>query len=96
MIAPAEAEVAPVAARVPVIAGEVGNDECDAVWMNRVLNWLDGKQAGYLAWVWNTWLGADCAARRLITDYAGTPSPYGQIYKTHLGTRIHRAAPAQH
>jgi endoglucanase len=91
-----ETEVAPVAARVPVIAGEVGNDECDAVWMNRVLNWLDGKQAGYLAWVWNTWLGADCAARRLIIDYAGTPSPYGQIYKTHLGTRIHRAAPAQH
>jgi endoglucanase len=88
-----ETEIAPIIAEVPMIAGEVGNDECDATWMNAVLNWLDGKQASYLAWVWNTWLGADCAARRLIIDYGGTPSPYGQIYKDHVGAQTSDASP---
>jgi endoglucanase len=91
-----ETEVAPIAAEVPVIAGEVGNDECDAEWMTTLLDWLDKKEASYLAWVWNTWLGADCAARRLIIDYTGTPSPYGQIYKARLDAWTQRESPRRH
>jgi hypothetical protein len=76
-------EVAPVAAQVPVVAGELGNNSCDATWWNTIMSWLDGKQIGYLAWVWNT-TGTNCSDIKLILDYTGTPSAYGLVYKTHL------------
>jgi hypothetical protein len=70
--------------QVPVLATEIGNNQCDAVWMNALMSWLDSRQIGYLAWVWNTWMASDCAHTKLIVDYDGTPSQYGQIYRTHL------------
>ena len=76
-------EVAPVAAQMPVIAGEIGNSACDATMLNAALSWLDARQLGYLAWVWNA-SGANCGDIKLILDYAGTPSSYGLIYKNHL------------
>jgi endoglucanase len=78
------AEVAPVAAQMPVVAAEIGNTNCDATFMNTVMNWLDGKQLGYLAWVWNNYGATSCANIMLVLDYTGTPSVYGQIYKAHL------------
>jgi endoglucanase len=83
-----ESEIAPLAAQVPVIAGEVGNDQCDAEWLTSLLRWLDEKKIGYLAWVWNTWLSGDCASRALIVDHRGTPSAYGEIYRAHLAELI--------
>jgi hypothetical protein len=80
-----DSEVTPVAAQVPVVVAEFGDDSCDPAWMNSLLDWLDRKQIGYLAWVWNTWMAADCSARRLISDYDGTPSAYGKFYKERLG-----------
>jgi hypothetical protein len=71
------------AASVPVIADEVGNDQCDAVWMNTLLNWLESKQISYLGWTWNVW-GAACSNIALIADDAGTPTTYGLIYKSFL------------
>jgi endoglucanase len=82
-----EREIAPIAALVPVIAGEFGNDACDAVWISTLLNWLDGQQIGYLAWVWHTALPDDCASKHLLETYAGAPSRYGEIYKAHLGSQ---------
>jgi hypothetical protein len=76
-------EVAPVAAQIPVVAGEIGNSACDATMLNGLMNWLDGRGIGYLAWVWNA-AGPNCADIKLILDYAGTPGPYGVIYRTHL------------
>ena len=76
-------EVAPVAAQMPVIAGELGNSVCDAAMMNGAMDWLDARQLGYLAWVWNA-AGPNCGDIKLILDYAGTPSTYGLIYKNHL------------
>lgn len=82
-----ETEVAPIAEHVPVVAGEIGNDACDANWMIPLLRWLDERQIGYLAWTWNVGAGGDCASKKLIVDDAGTPSDYGEIFKAHIATR---------
>jgi len=41
---------------------------------------------GYLGWTWDDW-GTTCGDIALIVDYSGTPTTYGQIYKTHLALR---------
>lgn len=79
-----ETEVAPIAAQAPVVVAEFGDETCDPTWMNGLLDWLDRKQLGYLAWVWNTWMAADCSAKHLITEYDGTPSEYGAFYRQRL------------
>jgi hypothetical protein len=75
--------VGPVGAQVPVIATEIGDNSCSATWLNTLMAWLDGRQMGYAAWVWNTW-GPYCYTLALISDYTGTPTMNGEIYKTHL------------
>jgi endoglucanase len=72
-----------VLGQVPVIATEIGDDSCNATFMNALMGWLDGHGSGYLAWTWDTW-GTACGDIALIRDYSGTPTTYGQIYKTHL------------
>ena len=72
-----------VGGQVPVVAMEIGDNACDATWANTLLDWLDTRQMGYAAWVWNTW-GPNCDTLALISDYSGTPTANGQIYKTHL------------
>jgi len=79
-----DSQVAPVIAQVPVVVEEVGTDNCDGVWFNALLNWLDAHQTGYLSWVWDTW-GTACSTFSLITDYyAATPTTWGKIYHDHL------------
>ena len=75
-----------VAARVPVVATEVGTDNCSATFMNSLMSWLDAHNSGYLAWTWDDW-GTACGNIALIVDYTGTPTTYGQIIKTHLAAR---------
>jgi endoglucanase len=77
------ATAAPVAASVPLVAGEIGENDCGTAMLTTLMNWLDNHNAGYLAWTWDTW-GTACANLSLITDYAGTPTAYGQAYKDHL------------
>jgi hypothetical protein len=74
-----------VAAQVPVITTEIGVDNCDAAFLNTVMNYLDARKQSYLAWVWATW-GTGCSSVALVSDYQGTPTTYGQIYKTHLAS----------
>jgi hypothetical protein len=69
--------------QVPVIATEIGVNNCDPTFFNMIMNWLDAHGDSYLAWVWDTWGGA-CSSIALIADYSGTPTTYGQIYRTHL------------
>jgi hypothetical protein len=84
-----DSNVGTFAAQVPVIADEVGDDQCNAAWYTSLLSWLDGKQIGYLGWTWNVW-GAGCSNIALINDYTGTPTTYGLIFKNfmalHAGT----------
>jgi hypothetical protein len=75
-------QVAPVSAKVPVLAGEIGEYDCGHGYLDTVMNWLDEHRIGYLAWTWNTW---DCShGPALITHYDGTPTAFGAGFREHL------------
>jgi hypothetical protein len=75
-----------VTAQVPVVATEIGTDNCGAAFMNSLMDWLDAHNTGYLGWTWDDW-GTACGNIALIVDYSGTPTTYGQLYKAHLALR---------
>ena len=65
-------QIAPLAARVPVIAGEM---DCGHRCIDTLMNWLDAHRIGYLGWAWDI---HDCRLfPSLIRDYTGTPTVYG-------------------
>ena len=77
------AQVAPVQARIPVIAGEIGEGDCADSYIDPLMKWLDTRHVSYLAWSWNA--NFSCAAGpSLIASYAGTPTRYGAGYRAHL------------
>ncbi|WP_327351359.1 cellulase family glycosylhydrolase [Streptomyces sp. NBC_01304] len=68
-------QLAPVAAEVPLVAGEIGENTCTHGFVDRVMNWFDERDLSYLGWTWNTW---DCSSGpSLISNYDGTPTAYG-------------------
>jgi len=76
----------PVLAAVPVVTTEIGEDDCQGVFISTLMGWLDNNGGSYLAWVWDTW-GSSCSSIALISDYSGTPNgAYGLTYKDHLST----------
>jgi endoglucanase len=77
------AHIAPVVAKVPVIAGEIGENDCADTYIDPLTRWLNSKSTSYLAWTWNT--DFNCATGPgLITSYTGTPTPYGAGYEADL------------
>lgn len=78
-------QIAPVIAKVPVIAGEIGEDNCADTYIDPLMNWLDARSTSYLAWAWNADFGCS-SGPGLITSYAGTPTAYGAGYRSHLQT----------
>lgn len=80
-----ERTIAPVNAVVPVVAGEIGENDCAHTYIDTLMTWLDGQQIGYLAWTWDAW-GADMCGKGpvLILDYKGTPTEYGKGFKERL------------
>lgn len=77
-------QIAPVAAKVPVIAGEIGENDCASGFINTLMPWLDSVGIGYLAWTWTVVNGTCNNSPILITDYTGTPTGFGAGYKAHL------------
>jgi endoglucanase len=76
-------QISPVIAQVPLIAGEIGENDCADTYIDPLMSYLDSAHTSYLAWAWN----ADFACSSgpgLITDYTGTPTAYGAGYETHL------------
>ncbi|MER6273348.1 cellulose binding domain-containing protein [Streptomyces sp900105755] len=74
--------LAPVAAQVPLVAGEIGENTCSHAFVDQVMKWFDDHGLSYLGWTWNTW---DCSAGpSLISDYSGTPTAYGVGLRDHL------------
>ncbi|MDB5074239.1 MAG: cellulose-binding family [Chloroflexi bacterium] len=66
-----------VAARLPVIAGEVGDTDCTISNTARILQFFEQHRISYLAWNWGTNFGC----QSLIQGYDGTPTqPYGQWF----------------
>ena len=78
-------KVLPVLQQVPLIAGEIGENDCAHGYIDPLMDWLDSHNASYFAWTWNTWGAAYCGQGPvLINDFNGTPNAYGQGYKDHL------------
>lgn len=73
---------APVAAQVPMIVGELGENDCAHSFIDTLMSWLDQHGSGYLAWAWDTYNCSSFPA--LITDYNGTPTNYGIGFRDHL------------
>ena len=77
-----DSTVAPVAQQVPVLATEIGENDCAGTFLNTLLPWADSHEIGFMAWAWNA---ASCGSGpSLISDYTGTATPYGAAYKAYL------------
>jgi hypothetical protein len=76
-------QIAPVIADVPVIAGEIGENDCADTYVDPLMTWLDSENTSYLAWAWNA--DFNCSSGPgLITDYNGDPTAYGAGVESHL------------
>jgi len=76
-------QIAPVIKKVPLVAGEIGENDCAGSYINRLTSWMDSKGASYLAWTWNS--DFNCASGPgLITSYNGQPTKFGAAYEAHL------------
>jgi len=76
-------QIAPVLKKVPLIAGEIGENDCADGYIDPLMAWLDTRSASYLAWAWNADFGCG-AGPSLITSYDGAPTGYGKGYRAHL------------
>jgi endoglucanase len=87
------AEIAPVAAKVPVVTGEVGEgvqrtSGCQFSFSPAYASWADRHGVSYAAFDWDTWPTCDA----LITSYRGTPTaPYGTGWRAHFEADRNRA-----
>lgn len=82
--------VALVLRQVPVLATEVGENDCAGGFLDTLLPWADRHGIGYLAWAWNV---AGCRGEpSLVSSYAGRPTAYGAAYRAYLRSRSHRLA----
>jgi endoglucanase len=79
-----DSQLAPVAAQVPLTLGEIGENDCAHGFVDTLMTWADAHQVGYLGWTWNNW---DCSTGpALVTDWTGTPTPYGVGLRNRLAT----------
>jgi len=84
--------VAPLAAQVPVLLTEMGEDDCSSRYIDRLMAWADRHGLGYLAWTWNTPGHAGCRPHGgpdgdifVIASYDGAPFlGMGIGFKAHL------------
>jgi endoglucanase len=68
--------LAPIAEHYPVVAGEIGEFDCEDHFIDQFMNWADANDVSYLGWTWNTF---DCeSGPALIANTEGTPTAFGQ------------------
>src|SRR5437870_3989054 len=68
---------APVAQQVPLVLGELGENDRGSAFVTALMNWMDARQGSYLAWSWDVWGDP----LDLIASYDGTPTSYGQTFR---------------
>lgn len=73
---------ATVAAQVPLITGETGENDCGHGFIDSYMAWADSHAVSYLGWTWNTWSCTSGPA--LISSYNGTPTGFGVGFRNHL------------
>jgi endoglucanase len=77
----------PIAAKVPLVADEFGEMQCGApaaiAWLNAWMSYATIHGFSMLAWGWNA-KQAECSREGplLITNYEGSPTPYGAAVQT--------------
>ncbi len=78
--------IAPIAAQVPVVAGEFGTDDCKEDHLIRWMDWADARGVGYLMWAWwSLSFLPGCGEHVILADNTGTPRfPHGTALKTRL------------
>jgi hypothetical protein len=87
-----DAQIKPVLQAVPLITGEIGETDCQDLYVNPLMAYLDDNGGNYLAWAWDTY---DCSSfPSLIADYAGTPTAFGIGVRNHLLMLDGRKPPA--
>jgi len=75
-----ENEAAPVGKQVPLVLGELGEDDHKTDFVASMLDWMDARQGHYLAWTWNRW----GQPFDVIADYSGAPTGYGALFREHF------------
>jgi hypothetical protein len=80
------ANIAPVAAQVPLVTGEIGEDDgAHGLIIDPYTSWADARSISYLAWTWNIWGCGNGPV--LISSFDGTPcQTFGSGYKAHLAS----------
>src|SRR5256712_10392687 len=75
---------ATLAAQVPVVTGELGENDCAHGYIDQYMTWADAHGISYLGWTWDTW---DCSnGPALISNYNGTPTAFGIGFRDHLAS----------
>ena len=78
-----DTQVGSVIPSVPLIAGEIGEFDCQGSYISPLTTWLESQNASFLAWSWDA--SGKCYEPQLITKYDGTPtSSFGSTYKAIL------------
>jgi hypothetical protein len=90
-------EAALKAAKLPVITGELGEDDCSDSYIDSYMNWADKNKVSYLAWAWQPQpiSALSCLADKagdgmnldLLSSWNGAPNsiaPEGLSYQAHL------------
>lgn len=93
------AEIAPVAASVPVFASEFGQTDGGSEFLASFMNWADANGIGYAPWAWWAVDAAESLSGSryaLITDTTtfAPKAPAGTTFHDHLATLPSPAAPA--
>lgn len=84
--------IKPIMASVPLIVGEIGQNDCQSTYIEPLMTFLDNNGGHYLAWTWTAYPDDPNACRDkptlLATDSTRTPSwtptTYGLGFKNHL------------
>jgi endoglucanase len=77
-------EVEPVMEQVPMIAGEIGENDRAGTYIDSLTSWLESENTSFLAWTWDDWANGCSTGSTLITDYSDDPTPYGAAYEAIL------------
>lgn len=86
-----DSQVAPVTQQVPLVAGEIGENDCGHGFIDALMTWLDAHGGGYLGWAWDTF---DCGGfPALISSYDGMPTPFGIGFRDHLAALASSGTP---
>jgi hypothetical protein len=76
-------QVKTVANQVPVITGELGENDCAHAYIDSYMTWADSNGVSYLGWAWNADFSCG-GGPGLISDWMGTPTGFGTGLKAHL------------